>query len=68
MAQALHLRREPTRSYDTRVEVWLDPQRQHLPVRALFTTLPGGQPLEMELAASAPGPWADLENGSAVPR
>ena len=43
--QALHLQREPTRPYDTRVEVWLDPARQHLPVRVVFTTLPGGQPL-----------------------
>ena len=33
--QALQLRREPTRPYDTRVEVWLDPQRQHLPVRGV---------------------------------
>jgi hypothetical protein len=47
--QALHLKREPTRPYDTRVEVWLDPARQHLPVRVVFTTLPGGQPLAMEL-------------------
>jgi hypothetical protein len=38
--QALRLRREPTRPYDTQVEVWLDPARQHLPVRAVFTTLP----------------------------
>ena len=51
---ALLLRREPTRPYDTRVEVWLDPQRQHLPVRARFTTLPGGTALELLLAAQAP--------------
>jgi hypothetical protein len=50
VAQALLLRREPTRPYDTRVEVWLDPQRQHLPVRARFTTLPGGSVLELLLA------------------
>ena len=61
---ALHLKREPTRPYDTRVEVWLDPARQHLPVRVLFTMLPGGQPLEMELAS----PHADLEIGAAGPR
>jgi hypothetical protein len=60
--QAVHLRREPTRPYGTRVEVWLDPARQHLPVRAVFTTLPGGQPLE--LASQDPG----LEIGAAGPR
>ncbi len=31
---ALHLRREPRGPYDTRVEVWLDPQRHYLPLRA----------------------------------
>lgn len=30
---ALRLLREPRRPYDTRVEVWLDPARHHLPVR-----------------------------------
>ena len=64
VAQALHLRREPTRPYDTRVEVWLDPARQHLPVRAVFTTVPGGQPLELALASPDPG----LEIGAASPR
>ena len=34
VAQALHLTREPRRLYDTQVEVWLDPARHHLPVRA----------------------------------
>jgi hypothetical protein len=54
--QALRLKREPTRPYDTRVEVWLDPARQHLPVRVVFTTLPGGQPLEMALEIDAAAP------------
>jgi Protein of unknown function (DUF3108) len=54
--QALWLRREPTRPYDTRVEVWLDPQRQHLPVRARFTTLPGGSALELLLAKAPAAP------------
>ncbi|HEY6133484.1 MAG TPA: DUF3108 domain-containing protein [Rubrivivax sp.] len=48
--QALHLVREPRRPYDTRVEVWLDPARQHLPLRARMTTLPGGEALELTLA------------------
>ena len=30
----VHLLREPRHPYDTRVEVWLDPARHHLPVRA----------------------------------
>ena len=30
---ALRLRREPRKPYDTMVEVWLDPARHHLPVR-----------------------------------
>lgn len=33
LARALALRREPRKPFDTRVEVWLDPARQHLPVR-----------------------------------
>jgi hypothetical protein len=33
VAEAVHLVREPGRPYDTRVEVWLDPARHHLPVR-----------------------------------
>lgn len=54
--QALRLKREPTRPYDTRVEVWLDPARQHLPVRVVLTTLPSGQPLEMALEIDAAAP------------
>jgi len=56
VADALHLRREPQRPYDTRVEVWLDPARQHLPVRAIFTTVPNGQPLELTLSRSEAAP------------
>ncbi len=64
VAGALQLRREPTRPYETRVEVWLDPARQHLPVRAVFTTLPGGPPLQLELVALDSG----LEIDAAAPR
>lgn len=53
---ALHLKREPQRPYDTRVEVWLDPDRAHLPVRAVLTTVPGGQPLELSLTQQLPPP------------
>jgi Protein of unknown function (DUF3108) len=50
VAQALHLLREPRRPCDTRVEVWLDTQRQHLPVRAVLTSVPYAQPLELNLS------------------
>jgi hypothetical protein len=29
----VHLHRDAHRPYDTRVDVWLDPARHHLPVR-----------------------------------
>jgi hypothetical protein len=47
---ALRLTREPRKPYDTQVEVWLDPARHHLPVRARMTTLPGGDTLELSLS------------------
>ena len=56
VAQALHLRREPRRPYDTRIDVWLDPARQHLPVRAVFATVPDGTPTELRLSRIAEGP------------
>ena len=33
-AATVRLLREPGRAYDTRAEVWLDPARHYLPVRA----------------------------------
>ena len=68
VAQATQLRRELTRPYHTRVEVWLDPARQHLPVRVLFTPLPGGQPLELALAPRQETAPAGLEFGGSAPR
>jgi Protein of unknown function (DUF3108) len=57
VADAVHLLREPRRPHDTRVEVWLDPARHHLPVRLRLTPVPAGEPLELRLAMeSAPGP------------
>jgi len=49
-ANTVRLLREPSRPFDTRAEIWLDPARGHLPVRAVFTTVPGGQPLELQLS------------------
>ena len=46
---ALRLLRRPLRPYDTQVEVWLDPARQHLPVQLLLALRPGGEPTELRL-------------------
>jgi len=43
----VHLLREPRSPYDTRVEVWLDPLRHHLPVRA---TMGAGDEDRLELS------------------
>lgn len=45
---ALHFIREPRSAYDTRVDVWLDPQQHHLPVRAALRN-GDGEPLELVL-------------------
>ena len=37
--QAIKLRREAERAFDTRGEIWLDPQRHHLPVRFVLSTI-----------------------------
>ena len=42
------LRREPRDPYDTLAEVWLDPARHHLPVRAQFTVRGESTQLVME--------------------
>lgn len=47
--QALLLRREPRKPFDTRVEVWLDPSRHHLPARLRLTQAGGGDGLEFLL-------------------
>lgn len=49
----LKLVREPVRLYDTRAEVWLDPQRQFLPQRVLQTPQGGGPALDLTYE---PGP------------
>ncbi len=37
--QAVLLRREPLKPFDTRGELWLDPQRHYLPVRLTLSTI-----------------------------
>ena len=49
---ALHLHREPSRLYDTQVDVWLDPARQHLPVRVLLRNRADGPGTELLLTST----------------
>lgn len=49
MASAIKLMREPRKQYDTKVEIWLDPARHHLPVRARMTEA-SGDPFELILS------------------
>ena len=51
---AVHLLREPRSPYDTRVEVWLDPARHHLPIRATLGTADDDR-LELRLRELLPG-------------
>ncbi|MEO8058681.1 MAG: DUF3108 domain-containing protein [Burkholderiales bacterium] len=46
---AIHFKREPRGPYDTTVEVWLDPKRHHLPVRALLRSGPNDDGLDLRL-------------------
>jgi Protein of unknown function (DUF3108) len=52
---AVHLKREPRRAWDTEVQVWLDPAREHLPVQLWLRLRANGEGTEFRLAeASAP--------------
>jgi hypothetical protein len=53
---ALKLLREARKLRDVQVEVWLDPARGHLPLRALLTQPDGGAPLELQLRGGSTGP------------
>lgn len=50
VADALHLRREPTRPWEPQTELWLDPARHHLPVRLRWRVRPTGETTELRLA------------------
>ena len=53
--EALHLVRAPRAEHETRAEVWLDPARHHLPVRArLSNRADGSDALELELRDIGP--------------
>ena len=45
--RAAHFVREGSDVYDTRVDVWLDPQRHHLPARAVLRSGPDDEGLEL---------------------
>ena len=49
--EAIHLLREPRRPYDTQAQVWLDPERHHLPVQALLRVRATGEGTELRLQA-----------------
>jgi hypothetical protein len=57
LVSAVPLKREPTRPYDLRVQVWLDPARHHLPAMVRLSVVPGGAALEL-LAEPGPAPAA----------
>lgn len=50
-AGAVHLRRRPERPHDTRVDVWLDPARHHLPVRLRLQNRAEIEPTDFVLQA-----------------
>ena len=50
LASVVHLHREPQRPYDTRVDIWLDPARHHLPVRLRMQTRADGEGTDFLLA------------------
>ncbi len=52
---ALKLVREARKPRDVQVDVWLDPARGHIPVRALLTQPEGGAPLELQLQTESTG-------------
>ena len=47
--RAAKFNRDARRLYDTQVDVWLDPARHHLPVKARWATTPDGEALELLL-------------------
>ena len=54
VAGALRLKREPRKPYDTQIEVWLDPARNHLPVKVRQGVSQGGEATELLLRSLGP--------------
>ncbi len=51
--ETLHLKREPLSAYDNRVEIWLAPALDYLPVRLLWTQA-NGDVVDQQLSATVP--------------
>jgi len=54
IGQPVHLLREPRRPYDTEVQVWLDPAREHLPVQLWLRLRATGEGTEYRLVEAGP--------------
>jgi Protein of unknown function (DUF3108) len=52
---ALKLVREARKPRDVQAEVWLDPARGHIPLRAVLSQPDGGAPLELQLQTGSTG-------------
>ncbi len=52
---ALKLVREARKPRDVQAEVWLDPARGHIPLRAVLSQPEGGAPFELQLQAGSTG-------------
>ena len=52
--RAVHVRREPRKQYDTRVDFWLDPARPYGPVRAELRNATDDEALELLLQDDNP--------------
>jgi hypothetical protein len=52
---ALKLVREARKPRDVQAEVWLDPARGHIPLRAVLSQPDGGTPLELQLQTGSTG-------------
>jgi hypothetical protein len=52
---ALKLVREARKPRDVQAEVWLDPARGHIPLRAVLSQPDGGTPFELQLQAGSTG-------------
>jgi hypothetical protein len=52
---ALKLVREARKPRDVQAEVWLDPARGHIPLRAVLSQPDGGAPFELQLTTGSTG-------------
>ena len=55
VVRALHLVRDARSTYDTSAEIWLDPERSYLPVRATLRNSSGAAEYDLLLESVEPG-------------